>query len=250
MSRLGLSAVLQCECKPVQPVARQAGLVGDQSCGRTWRMPSCQGCAQAGDELVVAWLRRAVGEPDNEHEFALDRGGKVHCGVLERCPCNLLVHLGQFTTNDDGAVAEFVGEVSECRCQPMWRLVEHEWIGQRGKLAQARTPGLGGARQEAKEHKAVRDEARDRDRGCQRRWPRNGDDWKPSLGCSIDQFLPWIGNAGHSRVGHEGDVVVGQCVENFGKPRGWAVLVVAHQPRVDAIVLEQDTRAPRVFGSD
>ncbi len=69
-------------------------------------------------------------------------------------------------------------------------------------------------------------------------------------GCATDAF-PWIGDAGHPRVGDEGDGLAGtNAVEDFCLAGRLIKFLVAEKRFFEAEMLEEESGVAGVFGGD
>ena len=158
------------------------------------------------------------------------------------------MELGELPADRGRAIAQNRSQGAQGLAQPVRRLVQHQRLrpgGQALELAPAVAPL---PRQEAdkgerRRRQAARDEGRER--GAR---PRHNFDAAPQHANLGDKLHARIGDRRHAGIRHEGYGAGGETAEHARRGRGFVLLAVADQRRVDTAVREERTGPPRVLG--
>jgi len=151
--------------------------------------------------------------------------------VGQRAAPDLLVHLGELTADDRGAVSAMRGaEFLQGLGEPARRLEEHLGAGVGGEVGEPPFPLARLAGREPLEAEPVRGQAGNRERGRDRGWPRDRGHRDPCRRGGGDQAVAGVADPWHPGIGDHEDVP--------------ARLELAHQvggaARLDDVVVRDD----------
>ena len=189
---------------------------------------------------------------DHDDALAARRLGLIMGkGLLQRCLEDGLVLLGQLPAHGAPPVPQRLRQGRERAHQPVRRLVEHDGAGLRLQLLQdllllLLLPGEKGLKAEAPRRQSGDDQARHAGAG-----PGHRGNGNPRLQRHPHQVLAGIGDAGHTGVRDQGDVLAGQeLVHQDSGLFDPVVRMVAGHRRMDVKVTEQPDAVARILRGD
>ena len=162
----------------------------------------------------------------------------------------MLMDLGELLAHRHGPIGADFRELRHRAQELMRTFVQNRRIRVRCRPAE----GFGARlvpREEALEHELARIQRRHRD-GCDgRARPWDAQNFDALLRCQLGKRLARVGNDGRARVRHKRDVLpCKQPVHKLPRALGTGMLVKAHKLVLDAQIVEQLCRVPRVLRRD
>ncbi len=214
---------------------------------------TCQGI---GEERIKRLLRRRLrgrGWCDDDHELALGGPGLLVMGGErgQHAPAHLLMELGELAADCRRAIAQYGNDVDESRGKPRRRLEQQQRGRHRGEDGEGLLSLCRLGRQEAREEKAVRRKAGERQCRHRCRWAGDRGDGDPRGDRRTYQLVARIGDERRAGVGDEGDARARLEPLDQERPRARrVVLVIGRQRRRDAISGAEAPRDAGILASD